>query len=61
MFDAMKNLGSLPGLMAKAREMQDRMKSIQEELGRKLVTADAAGGDGGSDREWKTRAAEDQD
>lgn len=44
MFDAFKNLGNLPGLMAKAREMQDRMTAMQEELGRKTVTADAGGG-----------------
>ena len=44
MFDALKNLGSLPGLMAKAREMQDKMAAVQEELGRKTVSADAGGG-----------------
>ena len=44
MFDALKNLGSLPGLMAKAREMQDRMKSMQDELAHKTVSADAGGG-----------------
>ena len=44
MFDALKNLGSLPGLMAKAREMQDKMKAMQEELARKTVTAAAGGG-----------------
>ena len=44
MFDALKNLGNLPGIMAKAREMEGRMKSMQEELGRKTVTADAGGG-----------------
>jgi DNA-binding YbaB/EbfC family protein len=44
MFDALKNLGNLPGLMAKAREMQERMTAMQEELGRKTVTADAGGG-----------------
>lgn len=44
MFDALKNLGSLPGLMAKAREMQDKMKAMQEELARKTVTADAGAG-----------------
>lgn len=44
MFDAMKNLGSLPGLMAKAREMEGRMKAMQDELGRKTVSADAGGG-----------------
>jgi len=43
-FDALKNLGSLPGLMAKAREMQDRMAAVQEELGQKSVSADAGGG-----------------
>ena len=44
MFDALKNLGNLPGLMAKAREMESRMKSMQDELGHKTVTADAGGG-----------------
>ena len=44
MFDALKNLGSLPGLMAKAREMQEKMAAMQEELGRKTVTADSGGG-----------------
>ena len=44
MFDALKNLGNLPGLMAKAREMQDRMTAMQDELGRKTVSADAGGG-----------------
>ena len=44
MFDALKNLGSLPGLMAKAREVQEKMKAMQEELAHKTVTADAGGG-----------------
>ena len=44
MFDALKNLSSLPGLMAKAREMQDKMKAMQEDLARQTVTADAGGG-----------------
>jgi DNA-binding YbaB/EbfC family protein len=44
MFDALKNIGSLPGLMAKAREMQDKMQAMQEELARKTVTADAGAG-----------------
>ena len=44
MFDALKNLGSLPGLMAKAREMQERVTALQDELGRKTVSADAGGG-----------------
>ena len=44
MFDALKNLGGLGQLMTKAREMQEKMKSLQDELARKTVTADAAGG-----------------
>jgi DNA-binding YbaB/EbfC family protein len=44
MLDNLKNLANLPGLMAKAREMQDKMKNLQEELARKQVTADAGGG-----------------
>ena len=44
MFDALKNLGSLPGLMAKAREMQEKMQAMQEELARRQVSAEAAGG-----------------
>jgi DNA-binding YbaB/EbfC family protein len=44
MFDNLKNLTNLPGMLAKAREMQEKMKSMQEELGRTQVTADAGGG-----------------
>jgi hypothetical protein len=44
MFDAIKGLGDLPGLMAKAREMQDKMKQMQDEMARRQVTAEAAGG-----------------
>ena len=44
MFDVLKNLGNLPGLMAKAREMQDKMKAMQDELARRHVSADAGGG-----------------
>ena len=44
MFDALKNLGNLPALMAKAREMSEKVKSVQDELARKTVTADAGGG-----------------
>ena len=32
MFDAFKNLGNLGELMTKARQMQDQMKQMQEEL-----------------------------
>src|SRR5437763_10117817 len=44
MFDALKSLGNPMELMRKAREMQDRMKQVQEELAKKQVTADAGGG-----------------
>jgi hypothetical protein len=44
MFDALKNLGSLPGLMAKAREMQEKMKQVQDDLSRKHTSADAGAG-----------------
>ena len=44
MFDALKNLGNLGELMSKARQMQEQMQKLQEEMGKKTVTADAAGG-----------------
>jgi nucleoid-associated protein EbfC len=44
MFDGLKNLGNLGSLMTKAREMQDKFKALQEELAKKTITADAAGG-----------------
>src|SRR5438552_18505731 len=44
MFDNLKNLANLPGIMAKAREMQEKMKAMQEEAGRKQVSADSGGG-----------------
>jgi hypothetical protein len=44
MFDALKNLSNLPGLLAKARDMQEKMKAVQEELARKQTSADAGGG-----------------
>lgn len=44
MFDAFKNLGGLGDMMRKAREMQDQVKKLQEELGSKTVTAEAGGG-----------------
>jgi DNA-binding YbaB/EbfC family protein len=44
MFDSLKNLGNLPGLMAKAREMQEKMTQMQEELAKAQVTADAGAG-----------------
>ena len=44
MFDGLKNMAALPGLMAKAREMQGRMQEMQEGLARRQVSADAGGG-----------------
>jgi DNA-binding YbaB/EbfC family protein len=44
MLDALKNLGNLPGIMAKAREMQDKMKVMQDDLAKRQVSADAGGG-----------------
>ena len=44
MLDALKGLGNLGGLMAKAREMQTKMKEAQEELGKKQVNSEAGGG-----------------
>ncbi|MDB5173628.1 MAG: hypothetical protein JWN51_2401 [Phycisphaerales bacterium] len=44
MLDVLKNLGSLPGLMAKYREMQEKMKAAQEELSKRQISADAGGG-----------------
>ena len=44
MFDALKNLGDLGSLMTKAREMQEKFQSLQAELAKKTITADAAGG-----------------
>ncbi|MBC8106741.1 MAG: YbaB/EbfC family nucleoid-associated protein [Anaerolineae bacterium] len=44
MFDNLKNLANLPAMMAKAREMQDKMKAMQDELAQKQVIADAGAG-----------------
>ena len=44
MLDAFKNLGNLNDLMKQARQMQDQVQKMQEELARKTVTADAGGG-----------------
>ena len=44
MFDALKNLGNMPGLLAKAREMRQKMEAVQEELGKRQISADAGGG-----------------
>jgi DNA-binding YbaB/EbfC family protein len=44
MFDALKNLGNLKDLMGKAQEMQQQMKTLQEEMAKRTATADAGGG-----------------
>ncbi len=44
MFDALKNLGNMGQLMTRAKEMQQRMQQLQQELASKQVTADAGGG-----------------
>lgn len=44
MFDALKNLGNLPGLMAKAKQLQEKMKQVQDELAHKQVSADSGAG-----------------
>lgn len=44
MFDSLKNLGNLAGLMSKAKEMQEKMKTLQDDVARKQVSADAGGG-----------------
>ena len=44
MFDNLKNLANLPGIMQKAREMQEKVKQMQEEAGRKQVSAESGGG-----------------
>ena len=44
MFDALKNLGNLRELMGKAQEMQEQMKTLQEEMAKKQVDADAGEG-----------------
>lgn len=44
MLDMLKNLGDLPGLMRKAQEMQAKMAAVQEELGRRQISADAGAG-----------------
>ena len=44
MFDGIKNLANLPSLMAKAGEMRAKMQTMQEEMGKRIVSADAGGG-----------------
>jgi DNA-binding YbaB/EbfC family protein len=44
MFDALKNLGQLPQLMAKAKKFQEEVKTMQEQLGSRRLSADAGDG-----------------
>jgi nucleoid-associated protein EbfC len=44
MFDALKNLGNMGEMLKQARQMQEKMAAIQEELARKQVSADAGAG-----------------
>lgn len=44
MFDMLKGLGDLPGLMRKAQEMKAKMEAVQEEIGRRQFTAEAGAG-----------------
>jgi DNA-binding YbaB/EbfC family protein len=44
MFDALKNMGGLQGLMDAAKQMQGEMKRLQDELATRQITADAGGG-----------------
>jgi len=44
MLDAFKNLGNLGEMMKKAQEMQGKMQQMQDELSRRQITAEAAGG-----------------
>jgi nucleoid-associated protein EbfC len=44
MFDALKNIGNLGSLMTRAKEMQEKMKAMQDELGKRQITADSGGG-----------------
>ena len=44
MFEGLKNLGNIPELLRQARQMQEKMQSMQEELARRHVSADAGAG-----------------
>ena len=44
MLDNFKNLAGLPGMLAKAREMQAKMADMQARLGELRAEADAGGG-----------------
>jgi nucleoid-associated protein EbfC len=44
MFDALKNLGNLGDMMKQARQLQEKMKTMQENLARQQVSADSGAG-----------------
>ena len=44
MFDNLKNLAGLPGMLGKVREMQAKMQEVQAKLGDLRAEADAGGG-----------------
>ena len=44
MFDAFKNLGNLGELLNNARQVQGKIKQLQEEMTKRTFTADAGGG-----------------
>jgi len=43
-FDALKNLGNIGEMMKQARQLQDKMKTVQENLARQQISADAGAG-----------------
>ena len=44
MFDAFKNLGNLGQMMTRAKEMQEKMMALQEELSKREFVGDASPG-----------------
>jgi DNA-binding YbaB/EbfC family protein len=44
MFEALKNLGNMGEMLKQARQMQEKMAAMQEELARKQVVGDAGAG-----------------
>ncbi len=44
MFDNLKNLAGLPGMLGKVREMQAKMQEVQSKLGELRAEADAGAG-----------------
>ena len=44
MFDSIKNLGNITQLMSRAKELQDKMKTLQEDLAKKEFSSDETSG-----------------